>query len=299
MHDSAATLAEIAALDVAQGYGMLFGRPLPRVEARGAHQMPAGGIAATAEDMTHYLIAQLNGGAYEDTRVLSAEGVAALHRPDTPGAPAGEGYGMGWIIEPVPWGIEADDTMMIHHGGSMDNFRSFAVLYPETGYGIVILMNQNGFIPALLAYSDIPDGIGQILMGQEPEVGLSMRGFYWGLTGISVVMVALDLRWWWRTMGRRSAARSRSRQVIGIVGSLARAAVCFGLPYAALRLLGRGFTWRLGATMAPTVTLILGWNVVMGALQSVARGVALGIQERVVPTPAPPDATSCAGGRSR
>ncbi len=268
MTHSAATPERIAQMDVAQGHGVLFGFPIPRQQATMAHTMPAGGLVSTADDMAHFLIAQNEGGIYQGHRVLSAESMAQLHRPDTPGAPPGEGYAMGWIAEP------RNGTSILRHGGSLENFRAFAWLLPEQSYGFAVLINQNGFVPAMLAYSDIPEGIADLLTDEKPSDGLAMRTFYWGFTAIFAAVAALDLRWWLvgfpnRWKGARGG--SSTRLWIGLAGGILRAAIFYALPYALLRALGRGFTWRLGFAMAPTVVILIGWNVAMGGAKSLAR----------------------------
>ena len=42
---------------------------------------PAGDIYLTASDMARYLAAQLNGGVYKGTRILSEESVRDMHTP--------------------------------------------------------------------------------------------------------------------------------------------------------------------------------------------------------------------------
>jgi CubicO group peptidase (beta-lactamase class C family) len=190
MNGSAATLEDIAALDTAQGHGTFFGFPVARRQGAATHTMPEGGIVSTAEDLAHFLIAQNNGGVYQGERVLTADGVARMHRPDTPAAPPGSGYAMGWIVE------DREGALTLHHGGSLENFRAFAWLLPEASCGFAVLINQNGFVPAMLAYSDIPEGIADLLTGKEPSNGPAMRTFYWVLTAVIATVVPFDLHWW-------------------------------------------------------------------------------------------------------
>lgn len=270
MARSAATVAEIEALDVAQGHGVLFGFPVPRAETASAYGMPKGGIVATAEDMAHYLIAHLDDGVYDGAQILSPEATAVLHQPDTPGAPPGEGYAMGGIAEPKA------GTRVLRHGGSLDNFRAFAWLLPEEDYGFVVLINQNGFIPSMLAYSTIPEGIAGHLVGHPPETGatgIAMRAFYWIVTAMTVIMVAADLRWWWTSLTSweaKGVARSTLRLVAGTAGSWVRAGIFYAAPYLLLNAMDRGFLWSLGWAMAPTIVLLAWWNIVMGIIQGLA-----------------------------
>jgi CubicO group peptidase (beta-lactamase class C family) len=273
MDRSAATSEGIGKLDTAQGHGVLFGFPISREQRTSAHTMPEGGLVSTAEDMAQYLVAQLNSGMYADRRVLSAEGIAAMQRPETPGAPPGEGYGMGWIIE--PW----QDTRLVRHGGSLENFRAFAWLLPAHDYGFVILINQNGFVPAMLAYSEIPEGIATFLIGGEPETDLSMRVFYGIVTAVFLVVIVLDLRWWRRTFRYRAmSADSKAGRLARALGGLLRAGTFYALPFILLAAMNRGFNWALGWAMAPTVVLFIAWNVVMGVTKGIVRLVTVKYQ---------------------
>lgn len=68
---------------LAQGYQVWFGFPVPTAQTYPRDLLPAGFLISTAEDMAHYLIAQMNGGQFEHTAVLSPAGIAALHAPTT------------------------------------------------------------------------------------------------------------------------------------------------------------------------------------------------------------------------
>ncbi len=266
----------IASANTAQGHGVLFGFSVPREQRISPSQMPYGGLVSTAEDMAHYLIAQMNGGSYAGERLLSPDGVTEMRWPNTPGAPEGEGYGMGWIIEPF------GDTYVVRHGGSLENFRAFAWMLPESGYGIVVLLNQNALLPMELADSDIPAGIASLLVGSEPSVSPPMRLVYLALSAMAALVVAHDIRWWFTALPkwrRQEGPRSGIGRALPILADLILAAILYSLPYIFLRLMGRGFTWRLGLAMEPTVILLLWWGILMRVSRSVAR-VVVRVQTR-------------------
>ncbi len=271
MDHSAATVERIARLDVARGHGVVFGFPIARRQETAAYSMAEGGIVSSAEDLAHFLIAQNNDGLYEGARLLSAERVAWMHQPRTPGAPPGQGYAMGWVVD------ERDGSPILEHGGSLENFRTFAWLLPEQSYSFAVLMNQNGFVPAMLAYSDIPEGIAALLLEGEPSTGPAMRVVYWAFTAVMAAVIGLDAAWWvGRFPARWTGGGARSTGLwIGVAGGLIRAGLFYALPYALLRGLGRGFTWRLAFAMAPSVALFIAWNAAMGATKSLARVVTL------------------------
>jgi CubicO group peptidase (beta-lactamase class C family) len=159
MRHSAATISDPAVKDLASGYRswlywpVAFDAPYPR------RMTPAGFLISSAEDMAHYLIAQLNGGAYGENHVLSPSGIATLH---TAGAMANatSSYGMGWLIHEQPGAAKFE------HNGDTSNFHSNMLLRPEEQLGIVILTNIGGANNA--AAINIPiEGVAAILLGHS------------------------------------------------------------------------------------------------------------------------------------
>lgn len=158
MRHSAAVLSDPAAQDLAAGYRhwlwwpLAFDAPYPR------RQTPAGFLISSAEDMAHYLLAQLNGGAYEGQQVLSPGGMATLHAP---GARMGatSAYAMGWVVR------DQAGSLRVEHNGDVSNFHANMLLLPDQKLGIVILTNVGGFshAPAL----NLPiEGVAALLQGQ-------------------------------------------------------------------------------------------------------------------------------------
>jgi CubicO group peptidase (beta-lactamase class C family) len=84
-----------------QGYWWLFGVPVPMEYAYDVPQMPSGFLIASAEDLAHFLIAQLNDGRFGSSSLLSPQGIAAMHAPGVPTGTddwtrAGVAYGNAW-----------------------------------------------------------------------------------------------------------------------------------------------------------------------------------------------------------
>jgi hypothetical protein len=120
---------------------------------------PAGFLISSAEDMVHYLTAQLNSGVYSGARLLSPEGIVALQ---TPGARIGplSSYGMGWVIQGEP------GSTRIWHNGDASNFHSNLLLLPDQHIGIVTLVNVGGFTNS--AAINVPiEGVAAILLGDS------------------------------------------------------------------------------------------------------------------------------------
>ncbi len=72
--------------------------------------LPTGGLIASVEDMTHYAIAQLNGGRYGEPSILSPQGITELHAPAIPTG-GDQHYAMGWNVSTV------DGIPTIWHNG--------------------------------------------------------------------------------------------------------------------------------------------------------------------------------------
>jgi len=121
----------------------------------------AGGLICDAEGMAHYLIAYLNEGQYEGTKVLSPQGIAQMH---TPAVPADEEYdsfyGMGWIVGPVN-GVDA-----VYHSGDAPTYQTAVLMVPEEELGIILLTNTNN-ITILYSTRAMAADIMSILHGEQ------------------------------------------------------------------------------------------------------------------------------------
>jgi CubicO group peptidase (beta-lactamase class C family) len=159
MTHSAAALSDPAARDLATGYRYWFSWPMAFDAPYPRRMTPSGFLISSAEDMTHYLIAQLNGGAYGSNQLLSPEGITTLHLPGARISPS-RAYGMGWMIENQPGSTE------VWHNGDVSNFHSNLLLLPDQNIGIVVLVNVGGFLNS--SALDIPvRGVAEILLGNS------------------------------------------------------------------------------------------------------------------------------------
>ncbi|MBF4695531.1 serine hydrolase domain-containing protein [Fusibacter ferrireducens] len=107
--------------------------------------IPAGYIVSCAEDMAKYLIANLNGGCYNNSRILSESAICTLH---TKSSKASDHYGLGWF----------DYDELVHHGGSAENYHANMMLIPSRGLGIAILYNINDNISGAFVKGNFGNG---------------------------------------------------------------------------------------------------------------------------------------------
>jgi hypothetical protein len=172
--------------------------------------VPAGYLISSAEDMTHYLVAQMNGGRFGATSILSSQGIATMHAPGVPREGGSGSYGMGWINGPSA-GVPA-----IWHDGNNFDASTRLLIEPQTHWGMILLMNANNLIPvdgANTALTSLADGVTRLLVGQTPQASTSLNTFYLIFDSILVVLSALAvlpllrLRRWSRKFEQRQQRR--------------------------------------------------------------------------------------------
>jgi hypothetical protein len=127
--------------------------------------LASGQIISSTEDISHYLIAQLNGGRYGDVQILSPEGIAEMHSPAvdaiTSGVDMGD-YGMGWFISQTSQGNR------IWHDGTAPDYFSYMALLPDQHLGMVLLVNANQMM-LNFALLEVAGGAASLLAGVQPE----------------------------------------------------------------------------------------------------------------------------------
>src|SRR6266496_5280067 len=212
MHDSFASEQEARRDGLAQGYRWLFGVPAP-FDYYNVSAVPAGFLVSSAEDMTHYLVAQMNGGRFGSATVLSPTGIATTHAPGvaiTEGSGIGSSYAMGWNNGTLA-GIPA-----IWHDGAEPNVSTRLLIEPQTHWGAILLVNANNFIPvagANSALTSLEAGVTRLLAGQAPQASMSLTTLYLIIDGVLVVLSALAvfpllrLRRWSRRFEQRQQRR--------------------------------------------------------------------------------------------
>jgi CubicO group peptidase (beta-lactamase class C family) len=114
---------------------------------------PAGSISSSANDMSKWVMAQLNNGKLNDKEIIPAPAIAQTW---TPHSILGDGgpmfntghfalYGLGWFLE------EYSGKKIVSHTGGVNGFVTSVTLIPEEKLGIIVLTNTdaNGFYEAL------------------------------------------------------------------------------------------------------------------------------------------------------
>jgi CubicO group peptidase (beta-lactamase class C family) len=237
MTDAYASPVEARRHGLATGHRYWFGHPVAYQEPYNRAAVPAGYLSASAEAMTHFLIAHLNAGRYQTGRVLSPAGIAALHRPAVklPAADRDVAYAMGWYAE------QTDGLSLLWHPGNAPNFHADVMLAPQDRWGVVVLANgHNALSPD--RESAIARGVLGLLVGRQlttPPVTNANQILFFVLLAVAVLQVLgiarsmVLLRRWRAQPARRPRGliRVTGRVVLPLLVGLAWALVCLvGLP---------------------------------------------------------------------
>jgi len=105
---------------------------------------PAGSISSSINDLSHWVLMQLNNGKYNGKQVVPAAAIAQTRTPNSilgnGGAPFNTGhfalYGLGWFLQ------EYNGKKIVSHTGGVNGFVTGITLIPEEKLGIIVLTNS-------------------------------------------------------------------------------------------------------------------------------------------------------------
>jgi CubicO group peptidase (beta-lactamase class C family) len=251
------TLSRESALTdgLSQGHYDMIGRPFTLERAISPAGIPSGGLIASAEDMSHYVLAQLNEGIYGDMAVLSPQGIQELHAsavaigPDT-------NYAIGWNSGTV------DGISAVWHGGNLGNFTAFVIMTPDLESGIVLLANTSGY-EMYDQIAQVALGVHSLLNGRSavPVVPLPFyfRFLYWAIL-LTPFLQILGIILVWRNRQRIKGWGA----VLIVIVNLAVVFLLLGLsqliPFPLSSMLV--FYPELGYGLIAVAALGIGWSVI-------------------------------------
>jgi CubicO group peptidase (beta-lactamase class C family) len=246
---------------LATGHQYWFNRPVSGGGLRENRAItPTGLITASVEDMSSWLIVNLDDGVYDGTRVLSASGIDQLHTGVAQMTDEAR-YGMGW------YETDIEGAPIVAHNGDTGDFHSTMVISPSTGWGVVLLMNGSNARGGL----DIPAyGVMAQLVGvPTPEMQNSLTDITTQISLAILVILAVQiaaagrsilvLREWMTNPTRRPRTPTRKiiRLGVPVVVSLLWAYVCVAvvpnllmIPFEALSLMDFGVLTLLSLAIA-------------------------------------------------
>ncbi len=108
---------------------------------------PCGGLLSSVEDLSHFLIAHMNQGAYQGVHILNESTIEEMHRIQYPKSDPYFGilrFGLGWLIFEEEFGINAHG-----HDGDLGFSHARLRIFNENQSAIIYLFNK-GFRPSVL-----------------------------------------------------------------------------------------------------------------------------------------------------
>jgi len=96
---------------------------------------PGGSIVSTAEDMSHFIRAHLQGGCYQENCILQAETVAEMHQRQASTPYEGQHVAIGFVEG------ESDGVRILGHSGAIRGFGSNMDFFPESEMGYFFSFN--------------------------------------------------------------------------------------------------------------------------------------------------------------
>lgn len=107
---------------------------------------PAGAVISTVNDMSNWLLFNLNGGKHGGAVVLRTPALSSLFAPQMPATIRSprypelshQNYGLGWFIDTYR------GALRISHPGNLYGFSAMVSFLPRQSVGVVVLANLNG-----------------------------------------------------------------------------------------------------------------------------------------------------------
>jgi CubicO group peptidase (beta-lactamase class C family) len=96
---------------------------------------PGGSIVSTAEDMSHFILAHLQDGCYQDACILQATTLAEMHQRQAKTPFEGQNATFGFVEGIV------DEARLIGHSGAIRGFGSSLNMFPEHDMGYFFAFN--------------------------------------------------------------------------------------------------------------------------------------------------------------
>jgi len=278
-----ASEAEAQANGLGEGHQWWFGLPVSSDTYRQDY-VPAGFLVSSANDMSHFLIAQLNVGTYNGQSVVSAQGVAAMHEGVVKVGTGGS-YGMGWLADTL------NRTPVVSHDGDSLNMHTDMILVPTHGWGVEIIANSDS-LPILLGASvgTTVKGVISMLMGWSVPPTPAPIAIYTVFDLLVLALIAFQLWSLIRALQQQPNVKPGWRLLLRRIAlPMGWRLVAAALPLGLLLILGSS----LGAPISVIATTDIGLSgiaiaallLVNGAVRAVLAGTAMRSRTQVVTGP--------------
>lgn len=169
MKNSFTSKTEALKYGLASGYQLFYGLTVKANLTYPKAYLPCGYIISSVDDMSKYMIMQINNGKFNGNSVISSIGIKEMHKPAVAMSTKENDnfYGMGWIVGNT-CGIPT-----IKHDGAIENYRSDIAIIPDGNWGIITMSNINNVFATSDPVSDITTGIICLIKDKYPPEKIS------------------------------------------------------------------------------------------------------------------------------
>lgn len=132
---------------------------------------PAGSLTTSATDMAHFMIAHLQGGQFEGSRILQAATVALMHTRSFSHDSRLPGMAHGFQE------MEVQGQRVLAHGGDTGNYHSLLALLPAYNAGLFVSYDNGGTESRMdLLRNFVARYIGEVEIENQPQpAGFAVR----------------------------------------------------------------------------------------------------------------------------
>lgn len=135
MHNTSFRLRNLNISNIAVPYEYKDGKYLPHPHY-GMHVIhPSATMRTSVEEYSHFIIAHMNGGKYNDVRLLNETTVELIHTTHYLSS-NGWNYGLGWIIDKTFLGKKE-----ISHSGGWPGVHTLVTIRPDEDIAVIIFTN--------------------------------------------------------------------------------------------------------------------------------------------------------------
>ncbi len=260
MQHSYASLTPAQADGLSDGHIIMFGRVFRDGRVRSPAALPTGFLMVSAEDLSHFALAQLNEGRYDESSILSPKGIAEMQAPAVYKDIEDGYWGLGWDV-----GI-LDQIPVVTRVGDAGHFHADLILMPGSNSAIILLSNASGFEHLSSHVVDsIVLGVFNMLNGNPAapvSIPFLMHLLYWSLL-LAPLMQVLGILFIWNR-----------HQHITVWGAIVIVILNLGVVVLILSLAQREMTIpsllvfnpELGYVTVIAAVIGIGWSVIYTAL---------------------------------
>ncbi|WP_294960411.1 serine hydrolase domain-containing protein [Sulfurimonas sp.] len=160
MKNSFASLKDIDAKQITQGHRLWFGEAIESDFPFSKVMLPAGYIISNVEDMSKYLIAQLNNGIYKKEQVFSPSMIKQIQTPSATVIKDKFHYAFGWFVD-------TNNNISLSHMGSVPGYTSKVIMYPQEKLALVMLTNTTAYALGQKELNNLASNIMNIIKNKK------------------------------------------------------------------------------------------------------------------------------------